>query len=290
MPTLKMKNFRILQVVDDGTGKKANVGTFYVKADVEDPKNGTKEFNPVNRFGKSFVNTIRACFPSTGTYLGEDGSEQPWNGINDKLAADITREEIEKAIPVTHRRIPNAVTVSVPLGGEFARKRGQAGVDRDGNPYAADDLILGGDGTFTVYETQDVLTSMEYVMVPATDANGNLIPNPKYDPNDVDCAEEEWLQTVAKDEHGVPKMREAEGWESKPQADNIKRAFMISVEAAIAKCIADGHPERIPYRYAEARERAGVGATTNPNPDNTAQTGSTAGTAGAGAPGATPTF
>lgn len=269
MPNLKMKNFRILQVTAAEGERKANVGSFYVKADVEDPKNGTKEYNPVNRFGKSFVNTIRQCFPATGTYLAEDGTQQPWNGLNTKLPADITREEIEKSIPVTHRRIMNAVSVHVDLGGEFARKRGQAGFDRDGNPYNADDLILDGDGTFSVYTHQDVLTSMEYVMVPATDANGNLIPNPKYDPNDPDCIEEEWMQTVKKDANGAPEMREAEGWESKPNADGIKRAFMISVEAAIAKCIAEGHPERIPYRY---REGIDMNAAQNPNP-NPGQTG-----------------
>jgi len=259
MPTLRLRNFRILKVEGE-EGKKANVGTYYVRADVYDPKSGLDNYGSRNFFIPAMVNAVRQCFPTTGKYTDTDENgqavERDYNGLRNDIPPATTRDEMEKTIPMLFKRIPNAESAVVDLGGEYARKRGRAGIDRDGNPYTEDDLILDGDGTFTVYETQTVLTSMKYKMIPATDANGNLIPNPKFDPNDENCTEEEWLQTVAKDEHGVIITMEAPGWESKPQADSIKRAFMLSAEAACAKCIKEGHPEQIPYRYRDKYPQA----------------------------------
>ena len=176
MATLRMKNFRILKVQEG----RQNAGSFYVKADVYDPKNETAEYPAVNRFGKNFVNTIRAAFPSTGTYLAEDGTQQPWNGTNASVAATTPREEIEKAIPLTAKRIINAKYVAVHLGGEYARIYGQARTDRNGTKHEADDFICEADGTIKVYNEQSVLTSLEYEWVNATDQFGNVIPNPKF--------------------------------------------------------------------------------------------------------------
>lgn len=258
MATLRMKNFQILQVA----AGKQNAGSFYVKADVYDPKNGTAEYGQVTRFGKNFVNTIRACFPATGTYLAEDGTQQAWNGTNQTIPANTTREQMEKAIPATFVRIPNAQYVDVYLGGEYARVYGQPRRDSKGVEHAADDLILDNDGTFKVYDHQRVLTSMEYVWVNATDQYGNLIPNPKFETGESD---DEFIQTIKKDEHGVPVMHEAAGWESKPQAENIKQAFMLSVEAAIQKVTNEGKVDLIPHRY---RKSGSTTSTPENAPDN----------------------
>lgn len=242
MATLRMNNFRILQV-EQG---KQNAGTFYVKADVYDPKNATADYQPVTRFGKNFVNSIRKFFPSTGTYLGEDGQQHPWNGINTTLAAGITRDEIEAAIPPTLKRILNAQYVDVPLGGEYCRKYGEARKDRNGVEHSADDFILESDGTLKVYTHQRILVSREYEFVNATDANGNLIPNPAFATGESD---DEFVQTVKKDENGVPVMHETAGWESKPAADSIKQAFMVSVEKAIEEVTKANKTDQIPYQY-----------------------------------------
>lgn len=242
MATLRMNNFRILQV----EAGKQNAGTFYVKADVYDPKNATAEYKPVTRFGKNFVNSIRKFFPSTGTYLGEDNQQHNWNGTNTTLAAGITRDEIEAAIPATLKRIMNAQYVDVPLGGEFCRRYGEARKDRNGVNHNADDFILESDGTLKIYTHQTVLVSREYESINATDANGNLIPNPAFATGESD---DEFVQTVKKDEHGVPIMHETAGWESKPAADSIKQAFMISVEKAIEEVTAAGKTDQIPYQY-----------------------------------------
>lgn len=243
MPTLRMRNFVILQVAEG----KQNAGTYYVRADVYDPKNGTAEYQPVTRFGKSFVNTIRAAFPNTGTYFAEDGTEQPWNGTNPNIPANTTREQMEAAIPMTFKRVLNARYVDVPLGGEYARLRGRDGVDRNGAAYKADDYILETDGTLKVYNMQRVLSSFEYNWVNATDANGRLIPNQKYreDPEN----EEPFEQTIELDENGVPVMHEAAGWESRPAAESIKQAFMVSIEKAMEDVKQKGHPEMIPWQY-----------------------------------------
>lgn len=237
-----MKNFRILQV----EAGKQNAGTYYVKADVYDPKNETADYEPVTRFGKNFVATIRAAFPSTGNYLAEDGTQQPWNGLNTTLPATATREQIEAAIPLTAKRIVNAKYVKVYLGGEYARVYGQPRKDRNGVDHAADDFICEADGTIKVYTHQSVLTSEEYEWVNATDEHGNVIPNPKFATGESD---DEFVQTIKKDEHGIPVMHEVRGWESAPAADSIKQAFMVSIEKAIEKVKADGHPEMIPYKY-----------------------------------------
>lgn len=260
MGTLRMNNFRILQV-EPG---KQNAGTFYVKADVYDPKNPTADYAPVTRFGKNFVNSIRRFFPSTGTYLGEDGQQHNWNGLNTAIAAATTRDEIEAKIPAVLKRILNARYVDVPLGGEYCRKFGEARKDRNGVEHAADDFLTESDGTLKVYNTQKVLTSMEYEYVPATDQFGNLIPNPQYPDN----SDDEFVMTVAKDENGVVKMHEAAGWESKPAADSIKQAFMVSVEKAIQEVTKKGQTDMIPYQYrqanpirtAEASEQTGEAA------------------------------
>jgi hypothetical protein len=63
-------------------------------------------------------------------------------------------------------------------------------------------------------------------------------------------------------------MHEAAGWESKPAADSIKQAFMVSVEKAIQEVTQKGHTEMIPFQYrqanpihtAEASEQAGEAA------------------------------
>lgn len=242
MATLRMKNFRILKVQDG----KQNAGTYYVKADVYDPKNETAEYPEVNRFGKNFVTTIRNAFPSTGTYLAEDGTQQPWNGLNPNVAATTSREDIEKAIPLSAKRIVNAKYVAVYLGGEYARIYGTPRKDRNGVEHAADDFICEADGTIKVYNEQSVLTSEEYEWVNATDQFGNVIPNPKFETGESD---DEFVQTIKKDEHGVPVMHEVKGWESKPAAESIKQAFMVSIEKAIEKVKANGHPEMIPYKY-----------------------------------------
>lgn len=245
MPTLRMKNFVILQVAEG----KTNAGSYYVSADVYDPKNGTAEYAPVTRFGKNFVNTIRAAFPATGKYLGADGVEHEWGGTNQSVPADATRDTIEAAIPMTFKRVPNATYVNVPLGGEYARKWGRAGKDRNNVEHTADDFILESDGTLKVYTEQRVLTSMEYNWVNARDKDGRLIPNPRFkdDPDN----EEPFEQTIEVDENGIPVMHEAAGWESKPAADSIKQAFMVSIEKAIETVKAQGHPEQVPWQYRE---------------------------------------
>ena len=254
MPTLRMKNFVILQVAEG----KDNAGSFYVRADVYDPKNGMAEYQPVTRFNKAFVNAVRAAFPAEGKYIGEDGNEHDWNGTNTTIGADVTRDQMENSIPMTFKRILNATYVNVPLGGEYARKWGREGKDRNGNAHTADDFILEADGTLKVYNEQKVLTSMEYTWVNATDANGRLIPNPRYkdDPDN----EEPFEQTILTDENGIPVLKEAPGWESKPAADSIKSAFMVSIESAIEKLSAS-HPEMIPHQYRKVK----------PNPTHVAE-------------------
>jgi len=243
MPTLRMRNFQILQV-EQG---KQNAGSYYVRADVYDPKNGTAEYAPVTRFGKNIVNVIRASFPAQGEYLAEDNKQLPWNGTNTNIPADWTRDKMEAAIPMTFRRVPNARYVDVPLGGEYCRKYGRPVTDRNGVAHAADDFICEADGTLKVYNTQRVLTSMEYNWVNARDKDGRLIPNPKFqsDPDN----EEPFEQTIEVDENGIPVMHEAAGWESRPAAESIKAAFMESVESAIQKVKNLGHPEMVPWQY-----------------------------------------
>ena len=261
MATLRMSNFRILQV-EKG---KQNAGTFYVKADVIDPKNPVAEYQPVTRFSKAWVNSIRQYFPATGTYLGEDGEQHEWNGLNQTLPEGITRDEIESKIPAILKRIPNAKYVDVQLGGEFCRRWGNAGKDRKGVEHTADEFILENDGTLKIYTSQRVLTSMEFDQVLATDQYGNLIPNPKFESGESD---DEFVMTVKKDENGIPVMHEAGGWESKKQADNIKDAFMVSIEKAMEEVVKAGHKEMIPYQYrttnpthvAEASEQTGEAA------------------------------
>lgn len=257
-----MNNFQILQV-EQG---KQNAGTFYVKADVYDPKNPVAEYQPVTRFGKNLVNSIRRFFPATGTYLGEDNAQHNWNGLNQSLPAGTTRDEIESQIPAILKRIPNAMYVEVPLGGEYCRRWGAPGKDRNGVEHTKDDFILENDGTLKIYTAQRVLTSKEYEYINATDQFGNLIPNPAFATGESD---DEFVQTIKKDENGVPVMHEAAGWESKPAADNIKQAFMVSVEAAIAEVTRAGKTDLIPYQYreknpvhtAEASEQSGEAAT-----------------------------
>lgn len=282
MPTLRLKNFRILQV--EGDEHKQNVGTYYIRADVYDPKNGLSDYGSRNFFIPRMTQAVRDCFPANGTYMDIDNNnqsvERPWNGTRTDIPANATRDEMEKAIPIEFKRIKNAEFEPCSLGGEFARRRGRAGFDREGNAFNAEDFILDGDGTLSIYTTQSVLVSKDYTWVNALDANGNLIPNPKYDPNDPDCLEEEWLQTVVKDSYGVPVLKPIKGWEPEPQVANIKRAFCVSIEKACEECIANGHPERIPYAYRDkypqafangAAQQPPVGQTAQPAPAQAGQ-------------------
>ena len=123
--------------------------------------------------------------------------------------------------------------------------------------HNADDYLTESDGTLKVYNTQRVLTSREYEFVNATDEHGNLIPNPAFATGESD---DEFVQTVKKDEHGVPVMHETAGWESKPAAESIKQAFMVSVEKAIEEIRAT-HPEMIPYQYRQANPVHTAGAS-----------------------------